>query len=279
MKTQKFKASFVVPTKDLKKWEHAELVVNSTIPEDGKLYGDPEFKVSIPDFMFKELADTEPEFKTTYDQNNRKYSGCFAERDLIRKFKKTQTAKLISTLQNYISDLTTHINERHSIETATMKKMIFIKFEHSRSHWGNNLNGAYKGEVIRQMFNYFVGYEVMTTKYSSLMDKLSNDNRPMKKYITKIGYASKAASIQHHNTHFKEREDLFLTLPNHNQDIGAFEHEFSIVEWTEEREAFCQQIKDTFQRVNEDLSAFLKDLDGDKIEALMSSGGFKFLNT
>jgi len=107
-----------------------------------------------------------------------------------------------------------------------------------------------------------------------LLDKVGE---PKKRYISKIGYASPEASIQHHNSHFKERDDLFLQLPNHNQSIESFEDEFSIVEWTEEREAFCQQIKDTFQRVNEDLSEFLKDLDGNKIEALIASGGFKFL--
>jgi len=274
MKYQKFKAQFCVPTKDLKKWEWVDLTVNSTIPEDGMLYGNPEFKVTLPDHMFKELADTEPEFKTSYDVNNRKVSGCFADREITYKFKKTQTAKLISTLQDYFHELTSKINEKHSIENATLKKMIFIKFEHARNHWGNNLNGAYKGEVIKQLFNYFVGYEVMTHSFSGLLDKAGE---PKKRYISKIGYASPEASIQHHNSHFKERDDLFLQLPNHNQSIESFEDEFSIVEWTEEREAFCQQIKDTFQRVNEDLSEFLKDLDGNKIEALIASGGFKFL--
>ena len=273
MKTLKFKAGFVIPTKNLKKWEYVELPVNSTILEDGTLNGNPEFKVTIPDFMFNELANTEPEFKTTYDVNNKKVSGCFADRDLTYKFKKTQTAKLISTLQDYFHELTTKITDKHSVETATLKKMIFIKFEHNRTHWGNNLNGAYKGEIIRQLFNYFIGYEVMTTQFSSLMDR----GEPKKRYITKIGYASPEASIQHHNSHFKERDDLFLPLPNHNQSVESFENEFSIVEWTEEREAFCQQIKDTFVKVNSDLSEFLKDLSGDKIEAIMATGGFKML--
>jgi len=118
--------------------------------------------------MFNELADTEPQFKTTFDVNNRNVSGLFSERTLTRKFKKTQTSFLIKNLQDYIFSLTQFLNDKHSIETSTMKKKLFISFNHSNIHTTNGLNGAYTGQQISQSFRYFTGYEVMTSKFSGI---------------------------------------------------------------------------------------------------------------
>ena len=270
MKNIKLKAPFCIPTKDLKGAEWTTLPVTSTIPESKEVDGDIEYKVAIPDFMFDELANTEPKFATVHDWNNKKISGCSSDKS-IQKFKKTQTAKLISQLQDYIYSLTQYINERHSIENATLKKKIFIYFNHSQVHTTNGLNNAYWGERISQLFRYFVGYEIMTTQFSEI-----NQRGPQKKYITKIGYASPTASIQLYNTNFKEREDLFLPLPRHNQSMKDFENEFSIVDWTQEREDFCEKIKSTFITVNDELSLFLKDISSKKMDMLMKSN-LKFL--
>jgi len=278
MKTIKLKVPFLVATQDLKGYESVDLTVTTTIPEELRVYGDPEFKVTIPDHMFKELADTEPQFDTEPDINKRSshisIKGLFGEREITHKFKKTQTSKLISSLQSYMMDLTEMINYRHSIEKATLKKKLFIKFQHTRNHHTNGLNNAYRGETIAQTFNYFIGYEMFT---ESLASSKFGSKGPKKRYITKIGYASPNSSVQHYNTHFKEREDLSLDLPGLHQSIEAFENEFSIIDWSEEREDFLKRIKETFVSVNEELSDFLKDMSDDKIEALMASGGLKFL--
>lgn len=278
MKTQKFKANFTIPTSDLKNFESKELTVNSNIPEDEQLFGDPEFKISIPDFMFKELADTEPQFDTEPDINKRKTHesilGLFGEREITRKFKKTQTAKLISILQDYMIRLSEIIVDRHSLETATKTKKIFIKFTHDRKHHTNGLNNAYRGETIYQSFNYFVGYEIWTEKTGIFDDQ----SKPKKKYITHIGYASKHSSIQHYNTHFKEDENIVLDLPGLNQSIKRFEEEFTIIDWTQEREDFCKKIKETFDNVNKELSYFLTNINNETIESLMASNNLKILN-
>jgi hypothetical protein len=196
MKTIKLKVPFTLVTKDFKGYESVELTVTTTIPEEFKIANDPEFKVQIPDYIFNELADTEPQFDTVADINKGfrgTINGCFSERDITRKFKKTQTAKLISTLKSYLGELSDIIVKRHSLETATKKKKLFIKFNHSRNHHTNGLNNAYRGETISQSFNYFIGYEVWTESHSI---HFGNDE-PQKKYITHIGYASPTASIQH----------------------------------------------------------------------------------
>jgi len=280
MKTIKLKVPFVVATKDLKGYESVILDVTTSIPEELEISGDPEFKVSIPDYMFKELADTEPQFSTEPDINKRSFGigikGLFGEREITNKFKKTQTSKLISSLQSYMSDLTEIINYRHSIEKATLKKKIFIRFKHSQEHQTNNWTNAYRGEKISQSFNYFIGYEMMTDKNKTHLS--INSDKPKKRYITKIGYASPNSSIQHYNSNFKEREDITLDLTGYNESIEQFEQTFSIVDWTQEREDFCKRIKETFIKVNEDLSHFLQDMNNEKFDLLMiSSEKIKFL--
>jgi hypothetical protein len=270
----KIKVNFTIPTKDFKDSEYVALPVEMIADFNEPLSGQFEFKMQIPDFMFKELADTESQFKTEYDPNNRKVSGCFAERDLTYKFKKTQTSKNLDVLKDYISGLTTFLLDKYSVETETMKKKIFIRFNHSANHITNGLNGAYNGEQIAQNFNYFIGYEVMTDKFTSLS---MNGKSVQKRYITKIEYHSPISSLKKRDTNFKEVENLFLPLPRHNQSIESFEKEYSIIDWSEEREEFCQKINEAFKKVNSELESFLKEMNNDKIDALIQSGNLKLL--
>ena len=269
----KIKVPFTVPTADLKKYEQKMLNVEMKINDDLTVYRDVEYSVVIPDFMFDELADTEPQFKTKYDVNNRaRISGLFSERTLTQKFQKTQNAKLISILQSYISDLTQFINDRHSIETSTMTKKIFISFNHSDNHTRNGLNSAYTGRRISQGFQFFTGYEVMTNKFGGI------DRKVTKQYISKIYYAPAGATCHKLDTNFQEKEDLFQSLCELNESVEHFEQRYSIIDWTEEREVFCKKIQDMFVKVNAELEDFLKDIDNNKIDALMSGSGLKFLN-
>ena len=262
----KIKVSFNLPTADFKSSEYKELPVEMHIPESMVVSGNIEYSVSIPDYMFNELANTEPQFKTEYDQNNREVSGLFSDRTITRKFKKTQTSILVRSLQDYISSLTQFINEKHSIETATMKKKLFIYFKHSDNHTRNNLNAGYTGREISQSFRFFTGYEAMTDKFSGLNRNVS------KQYITKIYYAPPNSSMSKLDTGFKEKEDLFLKLTNINQSVEDFESQYSIVDWTEEREEFCKKIQQTFVNVNAELDSFLNNIDDDKMNILVSNG-------
>lgn len=269
----KIKVPFILPTADFKDSESKELNVEMNIPTSMTVNGNIEYSVVIPDYMFNELADTEPQFKTTYDVNNRDVSGLFSEKSVTRKFKKTQTSFLISNLQDYIYSLTKFINDKHSIETSTMKKKIFISFKHSDSHTTNSLNGAYTGKQISQSFRYFTGYEVMTSKFSGVSRNVS------KQYISKIFYSSPGSTLRKLDTNFQEKDDLFLKLVNTRQTVETFESEYSIIDWTEEREKFCERIQETFKNVNEELDNFLTNIDNNKMDMLISNDGLKFLTT
>lgn len=56
-----------------------------------------------------------------------------------------------------------------------------------------------------------------------------------------------------------------------------FASEYSIIDWTEEREAFCKQIQDTFEKINADLASFLTDLNNDKFDLLITNNPLKLL--
>jgi len=268
----KIKVPFILPTSDFKNSELKELSVEMHISDTMIVNGNIEYSVAIPDYIFNEIANTEPQFKTEYDQNNRKISGLFSERTITRKFKKTQTSFLIENLREYISSLTQFLNDKYSLETSSIKKKLFISFKHSDSHTTNGLNGAYTGRSIQQSFRYFTGYEVMTSKFSGI------EGTVKKEYISKIYYAAPGASLRKLDTGFKEKEDLFLKLPKYNQTIESFEAEYSIIDWSEEREDFCRKIEEKFIKVNEELDGFLKNLDDDKIEVLMTGNVFKSLD-
>jgi hypothetical protein len=269
----KIKVPFILPTLDFKKSESKELNVEMHISDSMIVNGNIEYSMAIPDYIFKELADTEDQFKTEYDQNNRaRVSGLFSEKTLTRKFKKTQTSMLIGNLQDYIFSLTQFLNDKHSIETSTMKKKLFISFNHSDTHTTNGLNCAYTGKQISQSFKYFTGYEVITSKFSCL-NKVEK-----KQYISKIFYSAPGSALRKNDTGFQEKEDLFLQLKRYNQSDLSFEDEYSIIDWTEERENFCKKIQEKFIKVNAELDIFLKNIDNDKMEILMTDSGLKYLS-
>ncbi len=266
----KIEVNFWIPTKDFKKTVCTPLSVEMVADFDKPLSGQFEYKVKIPDFMFEELANSEPQFKTEYDQNNSKVSGCFGDRELTRKFKKTQTAKSIDTLKEYFNTLSNVLLKKYSLQTLSSKKKIFISFKHSANHHSNSLNSAYKGEFISQSFNYFIGYEV------ELEPTLFN-NHAKKDYITKIEYHPPNTSLSKRDSGFQEVEGLSKTLLSQRHNIKSFESEYCIIDWSEEREEFCKKIQETFKKINLDLDTFLQNIDNEKIDNMILTGNFKLL--
>lgn len=265
--SNKIKVNFVVPTKDLKGLEVVPLNVTMNY-NDEPLNGQFEFKVVLPDHMYEELANTEPKFSTTADINNKDVSGCFPiDGPVSKKFQKTQTSVNIDVLRDYFQELTAIINKRYSMETQSSKKKIFIRFSHSERHTRNDMNAAYMGETVAQQFNYFVGYEILTEKRKMLGEKYTE-----KDYVTKVEYHSPMSTTAKRDTNFQEGERMLSVCTQRGMDVQRFEHEYSIIDWTQEREDFCENIKQMFKKVNGDLDEFLKDIDGNKIDQMMLPG-------
>lgn len=271
------KVSFHLPTKDFTGFDYKELPVKVSLEPGVSINEDPEYSVVMPDFMFEALADTEPRFKTVYDVNLREVSGCFSRSTLTRKFRKTQTSTSIRVLVDYLYELAQVLIDKHGPEAQTMKKKLFLRFTHSARHTSNQVNGAYRGEVVEQKFNYFTGYEVMTEKFVRLPDDIAGKPRLKKQYVSKIEYHSPGSSTAKRDTGFQEKDGLLLPLYGVNQTIENFENEFIIVDWTPEREAFCAQILQTFKDVNQRLDAFIVGLTSDKMDELIATTGGRLL--
>lgn len=257
----KIKVSFVLPKKDFSDYEYTILEVKSSLVDGGEFSTDQEWKVVIPDYMFNELADSEPQFKTTYDQNN-KYSGLFSKNMHTRKFMKTQYSNSIESLKNYIYELSTIIVNRHSIETTSEKKKIFIKFNNEEKEKRYEMNFAYKGLEISQKFNYFIGYEGLTKKNVMNFDSDTTQIKTIhkKRYYTKI----KCKSL----TSLRELlpDDIF-TL----EEPYKVEAEYKVIDWTQEREYFLNKIQDSFKSVNLKLNYFFSDIREDNIDSLINN--------
>lgn len=271
----KFKKTFIVPTTDFQKWESMELEVRLNLNAGEINEQIPEYSITLPDFIFNELADTEPQFATKHDINNHNVSGYFSKKSLQRKFQKTQTSMHIGILTDYVHNLTQHILDKHCIEKATEKKKIFIYFNHQTHHESNDI-GAYLGEAIKQSFRYFIGYEVMTEKFSRLL--MGDEKRvPTRQYISKTMYKSPYSLGQGFTQSITESEKLFLLLAN-GDGMAQYEGKYSIIDWTQEREDFCAKVKLKFIQVNTELSSFLKNLDNNKLDALIASSNHLALN-
>lgn len=267
----KIKRKFVVPSSNLQKRDLVELVVETSPEnfEDLQSGQDIIYKVKIPDFIFNELKDSEPRFATKVNINNRAtISGCFVEvlnSPAYRKFQKTQSAYSIRILEEYLSNLTSIINDKYSDDVIAKNKKIFIKYSHAFSHERNKNNHASFGKVVSNRFQYFIGTEII---YNTESDAYKNSLTPKsKEYVTDFIY--------------KKDDDVEISKNSclHiYEKYTTFEKEYNIIDWSEEREEFCLKIQNAFIKINTELDNFLQSLDNTKFDELMTNNELKLLS-
>jgi len=268
----KIKVQFSVPSKDFSKPESIILPVESSLSEGGEFWDDAEWKVVIPDYIFNELANTEPQFKTSHDVNNKMPFGCFSRDTITYKFKKTQVSTSISHLRKCFSEMTIIILNRHSIETQSQKKKIFIKFEEKSNQTRYQMNGAYTGLHQSLSFRFFLGYEMLVKSHKLLSgsDGFEQEEVFTKKYFTKAEYGMNGQRI------FGRVIENFVEkdyLCHHLEDWKKIESEYIIIDHTQEREDFLIKIQEQFTNLSEKLSNFFK-FDNDNIDLLIEQGSF-----
>lgn len=265
----KIKKQFVVPTKDFQKTEMLDLFVETSPDnfDDLEYNQDILYKIKIPDFMFNELKDSEPRFSTKSDSNNRAdISGCFVEvsnSPIYKKFQKTQTSYSIATLQKYIRDLTSILNDKYSDDVLSKNKKIFIKYSHAFCDDRNKNNFASLGKIVSNKFQYFTGTEII---YNTESEAYKNSLTPKsKEYVTDF--------VQKLNKIEISKNSCLHIYEKHTK----FEAEYNIIDWSEEREQFCLKIQNAFVKINDELDSFLQNLDNNKFDKLMSSNDLKLL--
>lgn len=262
----KIKVNFTVPTKDFLESEHRELNVTLHIPD--VIYGQFEYSVVIPDYIFNELKDTEHRFSTEYNQNNKDiYRNCASERTLTNVFRKTQIAKSIDKLTEYFSDITHVILNRYSAKKFKREKKIFINFSKSLNQ-NTEDSYSYAGERVGISFNYFTGYKHYNDNENKLFFRVEEYQ-----YYTSLMY------IKQDNFHsgMHNTANVYLIKTKKQQDQQFFllgktkeiESKYKIIEWTEEREEYLESILQKLNKIGDDLNIFLSDMDENKIELLM----------
>lgn len=220
-----------------------------------------EYKCTIPDYIFDDLKDTEPRFKTKYEINNARIYSNPSRRSLTTKFQKTQYSPSLSVLKEYIADLSNIIYDKYDDLKDEHIKKIFISFTNSDAVNRNGYNYAYLGEQITSKFNFFVGFEVVYKKQNNSLGK-----RP--KYIVDHAYYPDGASIN-----FKERggHGIVKGVIYEPFQGRVYERDYSIVDWTQEREDFLNLIYSKFQKLNIDLNTFLSNLDNNKLDEIIQN--------
>lgn len=258
----KFKSNVYLISKDFKSINWVEFNFEVNINENETFRDEcVEYKCTLPDYMFNELKDTEPRFKTKYDTNNRVIYSNPSIRSLTTTFKKTQYSKSLDVLKNYISDLSHIIYDKYDDMKDEYIKKIFISFTNSDAINRNGYNYAFVGEQITSKFNFFVGYEVIYKKNNPSLSKRD-------KYVVDKAYHPEGATLN-----FKERGGKGIVDGVFNNPFEGRINikDYSIVDWTQEREDFLNLIYSKFRKLNTDLDSFLSNLDNLKLDEIIKN--------
>ncbi len=237
----------------------------------------PIYECTIPEWMYNVLVDTEEKYRSLetlkkLKEEMRRKGNSLANIE-SKYFKKTIKSNLVSDIVDGIEALTHEIIARNAKASLLRTKKIFINFKHGSKHKRADWTGGAMGEVTSSDFQYFVGYEVEEPERSiaTWMDKeptLKKEYYTTLHQRTEFGEGGKAIYVVEEGTR------LHPFYQSHEKK--AFKATYSIIDWTEEREAFFKNIQDKFKEMNQKLSSYLSDIDNTKMEALMS-GSMKFL--
>jgi hypothetical protein len=246
---EKIRIQFSLPPENLKKYqpykvEELDVFMTKITPEVKSI----KFSVYIPDYI---------------------YNKCMENTDIdIRPKLRYIESESLSSLHNQIatySDLA--INTQHLQESSEKyKKKIAIIFNSNEEATRDNYNHAYTGQSISVNFRYYVvnefgqdslshNYDYFTFKKRiSINDKI---RQPELKIETTLPY---------------------IDLESKNQKVYFYGRPSgTLIDWTEEREKFCQELESKFRNLSNNLNQFLKDLDSEKLDNLIQNNTLKLL--
>lgn len=229
---------------------------------------DVEYEYSIPDFLYEELKDTEPKYRSTPETDPIGIR-TFSEK---KHFKKKIKSTLISDILSQIEAISYDAISKNGKEELKKDKKIFVKFLAKESHDRCEWTHGYKGKVISSRFQFFVGYEIEERDVRSYLS-VSTTPKTIKKYYTLIKYATGTGA--HKDTGFQEGSKL---EPLHyDQDSTKFAEEYSILDWSQEAEDYLRTIQEKFVQLNANLTDYLSDLTDEKLKFLIENSNSKLL--
>lgn len=133
-------------------------------------------------------------------------------------------------------------------EEKRAKKVILVSFSSAQSPQRDNYQFGYTGNRTSISYQYFIGYKfregLMNQEYVCVNKRYESG-----KGFTEIPTTQRRVYIGSGGT-----------------------NGFKTMEWTQEREDFLEMIEVNFKKLSDNLNNYLKDLDGDKLDLLISNG-------
>lgn len=251
------KLSFNIANKEFTKNEPQKLTVTtSEITED---CNNIIYSLKIPRYLYNAVVDKAPWYMQKGISRNQKY---YNNRDQsYPPFKTIISALTIHEIRQKIEEINDYAMTRATMNRAPDDKVICIKFNAITKSCRTAYNHADAGEQTNISFQYFVAYKFVTDEHSLFPGRIN--------YYSRIRNTPAFSTTSQRNTiGIEVNQQFFHHVPNSSK---GFEEEYTIIKWTEEREQFFSTIQTKFKNLAEDLSKFLKDLDENKVAALIAN--------
>jgi hypothetical protein len=185
-----------------------------------------DFHVEIPDFLYDFMVN-HPDIQK-------------------RPKSKVITSGGFSYLHTALNDLSSEAINLVELdkELAKAKKIILVSFASSQTDERDSWVFGYKGKKTNISFNYFLGYQMPKTYFTSGKNV----------YVDKRYEQGKG---------FMPVKGRYVPIGNHNHKI---------IEWTQQREDFLATLETKFKTLSDTLNGFLSDMDENKLDQLVANG-------
>lgn len=225
------------------------------------------YTYSLPKYIYDNLMDSSEEFQSyqTYLDKKKKQGANFPvdSKYLKKNIDGILISSVLDTIEMY-SQIIVNVNTRSELKKT---KKIFISFQSSDYHDRCDWTGGYKGKRVSSAFQFFVGYEVEEPKPLSAATWMTPREEHMEKhYYTLIKHAT--GTTAKNSTNFQEGNHLEPLYFTGGKD--RFLNTYNMIEWTQEREDYLRDLQEKFINLNTHLDSYLSNLDGDKLDLLVS---------
>jgi hypothetical protein len=178
--------------------------------------------------------------------------------DKYKNLKRAVRSESLASLVYIVNEISFELEAKNTFEDKIGEKVIFIKYRGSAKVHRDGYCGAGMGKLVSISFNYFIGYRFLGQKQKFFSNEME----------TVEIYRSEFQATEYNNLNYKKGE--IVPLHHTTQDLNALKREYLIVEWTQDRENFLKALEKAFETQTTRLDEFLKDLDRDKLDHLIS---------
>lgn len=231
---------------------------------------DVQYSLTIPSYMYEALVDTEPMFLS--------YESWKKQKELTGKepeypsFKKYIKSFLVSDIIKQIEGLSEILIQRSQDKKAVRSPKLYVKFSASKTNTKDNNFGCFTGAKNQILFQFFKGYSIIKKAWIGI------NHFEREEYYSDIFFCS-GSFVNRYKVHSIENIEITPDYTIHrerdgrpiygNGDRDRFLAEWKVIDWSQEREDFLNQVSANFDTLSQKLGTFLNDLDTDKLDKLI----------